>query len=241
MSVWKAGRASELRPGAVEPLWPGYLARGKARPPRRRPRGRQVAPDHRPGRPAQPRRAVAGRNDPAAAGHQRPAVRRGRRGGHDPAAAGGGRGRPGAGGACRPSAAGRRGSPTTCRPWRNSSRDRGADFVVIDPLMAFLPPRVAANLDQCVRQVLTPLADLAARTGCAVLLVRHLTKRGRDRAIYRGQGSIGIVAAVRTGAVGGGPPDRPGGCGCWRWRRATSAGGGRRWGTGSSSRRRGSR
>jgi hypothetical protein len=77
-------------------------------------------------------------------------------------------------------------------------RDRGADLVVIDPLMAFLPPNVAANLDQCVRQALTPLAGVAARTGCAVLLVRHLTKRGRDRAVHRGQGSMGIVAAVRT-------------------------------------------
>jgi AAA domain len=77
-------------------------------------------------------------------------------------------------------------------------RDRAADLVVIDPLMAFLPPRVAANLDQHVRLALTPLASLAARTGCAVLLVRHLTKTGRDRAVYRGQGSMGIVAAVRT-------------------------------------------
>ena len=32
----------------------------------------------------------------------------------------------------------------------------------------------------------------------AILLVRHLTKTGRDRAIHRGQGSMGIVAAVRT-------------------------------------------
>jgi hypothetical protein len=69
--------------------------------------------------------------------------------------------------------------------------------VVIDPLMAFLPPGVAANLDQCVRRALTPLGGMAARTGCAVLLVRHLTKTARDRAIHRGQGSMGIVATVR--------------------------------------------
>src|SRR5205823_5436270 len=31
-----------------------------------------------------------------------------------------------------------------------------AGLVVFDPLSAFLPPRVAMNLDQCVRQVLTP-------------------------------------------------------------------------------------
>jgi hypothetical protein len=90
-------------------------------------------------------------------------------------------------------------------------RDRGAEFVVIDPLMAFLPPNVAANLDQCVRQALTPLAAVAARTGCAVLLVRHLTKQGRDRAMHRGQGSMGIVAAVRTGLLVAPHPDDPAG------------------------------
>jgi putative DNA primase/helicase len=77
--------------------------------------------------------------------------------------------------------------------------ERGADLVVIDPVMAFLPPKVAAHLDQLVRLALTPLAAMAAWTGCAVVLVRHLTKHGRDRAVLRGQGSMGIMAAVRTG------------------------------------------
>ena len=49
-----------------------------------------------------------------------------------------------------------------------------AELLVLDPLMAFLPPRVTANIDQCVRQALTPLTALAARTGCTILLVRHL-------------------------------------------------------------------
>lgn len=83
------------------------------------------------------------------------------------------------------------------------------DFAVIDPLMAFLPPRVAANLDQCVRQALNPLAELAARTRCTVLLIRHLTKQLSVRALYRGQGSVGIVAACRTGLLLGRHPDDP--------------------------------
>lgn len=90
-------------------------------------------------------------------------------------------------------------------------RERGADLVVIDPLMAFLPPRVAANLDQCVRLALTPLADLAARTGCAVLFLRHLTKVHRGRAVRRGQGSMGILAAVRTALFVAPRPGDPGG------------------------------
>ncbi|HET6575805.1 MAG TPA: AAA family ATPase, partial [Fimbriiglobus sp.] len=89
--------------------------------------------------------------------------------------------------------------------------ERAAGLVVIDPLMAFLPPRVAANNDQCVRLALTPLAGLAARTGCAVKFVRHLAKAGRDRAVYRGQGSMGIMAAVRTALFAAPHPADPDG------------------------------
>jgi hypothetical protein len=85
----------------------------------------------------------------------------------------------------------------------------GIDLVVIDPLMAFLPSKVAANLDQSVRQALNPLADLAARTRCAVLLIRHLTKALGTRALYRGQGSMGIVAACRTGLLLAPHPEGP--------------------------------
>lgn len=86
--------------------------------------------------------------------------------------------------------------------------DRRADLLVIDPLMAFLPPQVAANLDQCVRTALTPLAAMAERTGCAVLLVRHLRKKGGP-ALRRGQGSMGIVGAARAGLLAGHHPADP--------------------------------
>jgi len=77
-------------------------------------------------------------------------------------------------------------------------RERKADLVVIDPVMAFLPPEVASNNDQCVRRVLGPLARLAEQNGCTILLVRHLRKRGVAKALYRGLGSIGIVGASRA-------------------------------------------
>jgi hypothetical protein len=83
---------------------------------------------------------------------------------------------------------------------------RRADLLVIDPLMAFLPPKVSANLDQCVRTALTPLAQLAERTDCGILLVRHLRKITGGRAVRRGQGSMGIVGAVRTGLLAGPHP-----------------------------------
>jgi RecA-family ATPase len=77
-------------------------------------------------------------------------------------------------------------------------REAGVELVVVDPLMAFLPRSVSANMDQYVREALTPLTDLAARLRCTILLIRHLTKRQHERAALRGQGSMGILAAVRT-------------------------------------------
>jgi hypothetical protein len=42
-------------------------------------------------------------------------------------------------------------------------------------------------------------------------MVRHLTKGGSDRAVYRGQGSIGIVAACRTALLATARRDDPDG------------------------------
>jgi hypothetical protein len=76
-----------------------------------------------------------------------------------------------------------------------------ASLVVIDPLMAFLPPEVAANNDQCVRRVLGALAAIAARTGCTIILIRHLRKQNTPKAVHRGLGSVGIIGAVRAGLL----------------------------------------
>jgi hypothetical protein len=80
-------------------------------------------------------------------------------------------------------------------------RQAQARLVVIDPLMAFLAASVNTISDQSVRGVLTPLAALAERTGATVLFVRHLNKTNGKQAIYRGGGSIGIIAAMRSGML----------------------------------------
>lgn len=82
-----------------------------------------------------------------------------------------------------------------------------ATLVIIDPLIAFLG--CDANSDRQVRWAMTPLKSFAERTNCAVVLVRHLTKRGGRHALYRGGGSIGIVAATRSALLVGRPPDDP--------------------------------
>jgi hypothetical protein len=83
----------------------------------------------------------------------------------------------------------------------------GATLVVIDPIMAFFSDDVNSNRDQDVRRALTPLKQMAERTGAAVVLVRHLNKTPGGNPLYRGGGSIGIIGAARSGMVVGKHPD----------------------------------
>jgi hypothetical protein len=85
-------------------------------------------------------------------------------------------------------------------------RASGAKLVVIDPLMAFLAESVLSISDQSVRGVLAPLAALAERLGVTFLFVRHLNKTNGKQAIYRGGGSIGITAAMRSSMLIGRHP-----------------------------------
>jgi hypothetical protein len=80
-------------------------------------------------------------------------------------------------------------------------------LVVLDPLMALMGEKVNAYRDQDVRRVTTPLALIAQETGCVILAVRHLTKGGGNNAVYRGGGSVGIIAGARLGMMVGKDPD----------------------------------
>jgi putative DNA primase/helicase len=76
-----------------------------------------------------------------------------------------------------------------------------AAMLIIDPLMAYLESEVNANRDQDVRRVLSPVASMAERTGCAVIVLRHLNKAVGMASLYRGGGSIGIIGAARVGLL----------------------------------------
>jgi DNA repair protein RadA/Sms len=82
-----------------------------------------------------------------------------------------------------------------------------AKLIIFDPLMAFLGPD--SNSDQKVRTALSPLAAIAEKTNAAIVMVRHLNKRGGGHSLYRGSGSIGIIAATRSGLMIGRSPDNP--------------------------------
>ena len=88
-----------------------------------------------------------------------------------------------------------------------AARAVDAAVLIVDPLSAFLGRGVDGHRDTDVRQALASLAELAERTGLAVFAVRHLTKAGGSNPLYRGGGSIAIIAAARSGLLLARDPD----------------------------------
>jgi hypothetical protein len=85
-----------------------------------------------------------------------------------------------------------------------------ARLVVIDPVMHFLGAGVDITTSAGARRALAPLAELARRHGCVVLLIRHLNKAEGGRALYRGLGSIGLVGVCRSAWLVGEQAEKPG-------------------------------
>jgi hypothetical protein len=85
-----------------------------------------------------------------------------------------------------------------------------AELVVIDPLVAFLPPEGNANGDGCVRAAVGPLAAAAARTRCTIVLVRHLPKVVAGYPRQPGFGRVRLNGVVRAGLLVEWHPTDPG-------------------------------
>jgi putative DNA primase/helicase len=79
-------------------------------------------------------------------------------------------------------------------------------LVVFDPIASYYR---GANSDGAVRQALQPLVDLAAHTGAAIVIVRHLTKAKQRDALCQGAGSIALVALPRAALFVGRDPENP--------------------------------
>ncbi|MBI5864817.1 MAG: AAA family ATPase [Planctomycetes bacterium] len=77
------------------------------------------------------------------------------------------------------------------------TRTPNAKLVIIDPISAYLGCRVDSYVNSEVRSLLAPLAELAGRTGVAIVLVTHLSKGGGGKAVYRAMGSLAFAAAAR--------------------------------------------
>jgi hypothetical protein len=82
-------------------------------------------------------------------------------------------------------------------------------LLIIDPLVGYLGAAVDIFRANESRQVMARLARLAEKFDVAFLAVRHLTKGGMSKAIYRGLGSIDFTAACRSVLLAGNEPDNP--------------------------------
>ncbi len=77
-------------------------------------------------------------------------------------------------------------------------RQNNARLIVLDPLQAYLGAEADMNRANEIRPIIKRLADVAERTGCAVILLGHLNKASGTQAAYRGLGSIDFRAAARS-------------------------------------------
>jgi hypothetical protein len=78
-------------------------------------------------------------------------------------------------------------------------------LLILDPVMTMLG--ADANKDQDARKALSPLKDVAERTGAAVILIRHLNKSVGLKAIQRGGGNMGLIGVARAGLFFAAHPD----------------------------------
>lgn len=76
--------------------------------------------------------------------------------------------------------------------------DAPPKLVVVDPVAAYTG-KTDSHVNSDVRALLKPLAELASRYQVCVLLITHLNKCSEASAIYRMMGSIGFIAACRSG------------------------------------------
>ncbi len=84
---------------------------------------------------------------------------------------------------------------------------------IIDVLASYLggEGKVNSHQDTDVRRALYPLFRMAERTGCCVVMLRHLNKQDGTNAMYRGGGSIGITGQARAVHLAAIDPDDPAG------------------------------
>lgn len=73
-----------------------------------------------------------------------------------------------------------------------------AKLLILDPLQAYLGDKVDMNRANEAREMTKKLAQLAQKTGCAIILIGHMNKGSGAKAAYRGVGSIDFYAIARS-------------------------------------------
>ena len=73
-----------------------------------------------------------------------------------------------------------------------------ASLVVIDPFQAYLGDDVEITNVRKIRKLMQRLSIWASSYNCAIVLVGHMTKKEHSKDLYRGLGSIDLVASARS-------------------------------------------
>lgn len=84
-----------------------------------------------------------------------------------------------------------------------------AKLLILDPIQAYLGGSVDMHRANEVRPALSRLAQVAERTGCAIVLIGHMNKSQGSKSAYRGLGSIDFQAAARSVLIVGRSKDDP--------------------------------
>lgn len=82
-----------------------------------------------------------------------------------------------------------------------------AELLILDPLLAYMQGGIDMNKANETRPFMARLAELAKATNVTVIALRHLTKGEKDKAIFRGLGSVDITAAARSAVLIGQHPE----------------------------------
>ena len=81
---------------------------------------------------------------------------------------------------------------------RNAIIQNKARLLIIDPIQAYVGPKVDMNRANEVRPIIRALGMVAEETGCCIILIGHLNKAVGMQSTYRGLGSIDFTAGVRS-------------------------------------------
>ena len=73
-----------------------------------------------------------------------------------------------------------------------------AKLVILDPIQSFIPQEGDIKSSSKMRSILQNISGIAEKYQCAVVMVGHMTKASGDKNLYRGLGSIDIVAVSRS-------------------------------------------
>lgn len=81
---------------------------------------------------------------------------------------------------------------------RNAIETFKADVLVIDPVQAYIGNDSDLMVAGKARKLMRKLGAWAAQYNCAIILVGHMNKKEGSKDLYRGMGSIDMVAAARS-------------------------------------------